>query len=352
MIYYLVAAASPLLFWGIYELGKEKQNNQKAYKKWMVFLGILPMVLMFVLRYRTIGADTPGYVKFFQTEIRQISFWDLFNADLFRVETGYRIYVKLISYLTSSYTIYFLINAIVIFGTLYRFSFKFTENPFIFFFLFITLGTYQFIETGLRQGLAMTICIWALSFVKDRKPLKFILTVVLAYYFHKSAVIFLMIYPLSLIKRREIMIFIYAILTAIFTVGFAAFQSFFNELLGYEYSVEGTGNGLIFLILVTVTFLYSLIVTQRKDATKETNPLVVHMAFITVLFWVLRLISRTAERISYYFIPGLYLYFAQTTKYNDDKIAVALRWLLIVVCFALFVYRNVGATYLFFWARR
>ena len=49
MFYYLVAAAFPLLFWGVYEIGKDKQQNIEKYKKWMVFFGILPMFLMFVL---------------------------------------------------------------------------------------------------------------------------------------------------------------------------------------------------------------------------------------------------------------------------------------------------------------
>ena len=351
MFYYLIAAMFPLLFWGVYEIGKDKQQNIEKYKKWMVFFGILPMFLMFVLRYKTIGADTPGYVRFFQTTIRDIPFSKLFVTELMREEIGYRIYVKLISYLTSNYTIYFLINAIVIFGTLYRFAFKFTENPFIFFFLFITLGTYQFIETGLRQSLAMVICIWALSFAQKRKPIKFILTVILAYFFHKSAVIFLMVYPLTAIKKRETMIFFYVLFTGILVVGFSAFQSLFNELLGYEYSVEETGNGLIFMALVSIVFIYSLLVNRKDTDEASGNRFLIHMAFLTALFWVLRLISRTAERISYYFIPGLYLYFSQTAKYNDDKIAIALRWLIIIVCFALFIYRNVGVGYLFFWAR-
>ena len=93
------------------------------------------MFLIFVLRYKYIGADTIGYVKFFETEVRDYSFRALLRQDEMRTEIGYRLYVKVISLFTSNYTIYFLINALIIFGTLYHFVKKHTDNPFIFFFL-------------------------------------------------------------------------------------------------------------------------------------------------------------------------------------------------------------------------
>lgn len=353
MIFYCVAAIFPLLSWLVYDLqrtGKQlNSEEQERLKRKLLFIAILPIVLLFVLRYKYIGADTIGYVRFFQGEVRKYSFEDLLSEDLMRIEVGYRVYVKFISLLTDNYTVFFLINAIVIFGTLYKFSLKYTNNPFIFFYLFITLGTYQFIETGLRQALAMTICLWAVDFIKNRRPIRFLLLVALAYLFHKSAMIFLLLYPLCMIKRYRWMAITYLIIAIVFIVGFAAFQNFFNELLGYEYEIEETGNGGIFLLLTMLICGYSMAVMIGKGVEKENQTVIIQMALMTVVFWLLRIMSRTAERISFYFIFGLYTYFSQTIDYDDTRIKTLFKWLILGACIALFVYRNLGVGYKFFW---
>ncbi|MBQ8429663.1 MAG: EpsG family protein [Clostridia bacterium] len=353
MIYYGIAAIFPLLCWAFHDWWI-KQNElsevrKEKFKRGMVISAIIPMFLLFVFRYKYIGADTIGYVRFFQKEIRGYSWSAIFDVDAMRFEIGFRLYVKIISLFTDNYTVFFLINALIIFGILLRFSFKYTQNAFVFFFLFIALGTYGFFETGLRQALAMVICLLSIDFVKDKKLIPFLLLVLLAYYFHKSALIFMVIYPLSLIKKYDWMLFVYAVLAVVFILGFSAFQDMFNQILGYEYDIEETGNGGIFMMLVFVLLAFSLFMTYDKPKDVEGQSIILQLSLMTVVFWLLRLISRTAERISYYYIFGLYAYFSQAIKYDKDKLSSLLKWLLILACLVLFVYRNLGANYQFFW---
>lgn len=353
MIYYSIAAIFPLIMWFFYSYitkGTQCSDQQKIKLiKFLAAIAILPMFLLFVLRYKYVGGDTIGYVNFFQNEIRRYSFEVLLKQDLMRSEIGYHIYVKLISLFTDNYTVYFLINGIVIFGTLLHFAKKYTENPFVFFFLFMTMGTYSFVETGLRQTLAMMVCIWAIDFLKDKKIIRFILLVALASLFHMSAWLFLLILPLSIIKRLDWIIGTHIIMAFVFFVGFADFQDIINEWLGYKYTVEETGNGGIFFVFVLVLFAFSLFMTYNRTSKIKGQSLIVHMAILTVTFWLLRLISRTAERISYYYIIGLYAYVSQAVQCRKDKLADLVKGVLIVVCFGLFVYRNLDTSYLFFW---
>ena len=357
MLYYLIAAISPIIAWMFYDSWVKSreisEDKKRRLMKWTAFISILPMFLLFVLRYRTIGADTPGYVTMFETTIRSYSFRDLLNSELMRPEIGFRIYIKIVSLITENYTVFFLINGIVIFGTLLRFSFKYTGNPFVFFALFMALGTYSFVETGLRQALAMTVCLWAVDFIKDKKIFKFALAVIIAYFFHKSAIIFALLYPLRFIKKYKSALLSYFLILIIFSVGFSTFQEWFNELLGYEYTIEETGNGGIFLLLTIFICVYSSIILsyKEKDQIDSGNYVIMHMAFMTVVFWFLRLISRTAERISYYFIFGLYAQFAEAASHKDTKATFGMKVAIIFVCVVLFVYRTLGTHYLFFWAR-
>lgn len=353
MIYYLIGAIFPLIAWAInyHAQNKYELDNEQSVKlkNRLTLFAIFPMFVIFVLRYKHIGADTIGYVEFFEKKIGEYSFSELLSQDLMRTEIGYRLYVKIISLFTSNYTVYFLINAIVIFGTLLHFAKKYTDNPFIFFFLFMTLGMYSFIETGLRQTLAMMICLWAVDFIKDKKLVRFVLLVILAQFFHKSALIFLIAYPLSFIKRFNWMFVVYAIIAVVLAVGFGSFQGLFNSLLGYEYTIEETGNGGIFMALIFIFFIFSTFMVHDKPKELKEQNLNIHLSFLTVIFWLLRLVSRTAERVGYYFNFGLYAYFSQTFKHGKDELFGAIKWLLILVCLVLFVYRNLGVNYLFFW---
>ena len=353
MIYYGIAAIFPLVMWFFYSyLTKGDQFSDRQRIRWRNFLAviaILPMFLLFVLRYKTIGSDTIGYVRFFENGVRNYTLAELLNIDLMRQEVAYRIYVKLISLITTDYTVYFLINGIVIFGTLLHFAKKYTENPFVFFFLFMTLGTYQFMETGLRQSLAIVICLWSIDFLKDKKIIRFILLVILASLFHQSAWVFLLMLPLSWIRKTDWTVVSHVIIAAAFVTGFTVFHELFNEWLGYEYNIEETGNGVIFLALVFILFAFSLFMTYAESSKIEGQSLIIHLAILTVTLWVLRLISRTAERISYYYIIGLYAYFAQAVNCRKDKLSDLAKGVLIVVCLALFIYRNLDTNYLFFW---
>lgn len=355
MIFYLVAAIVPLLIWylGVRErkfnnaVGSENSEN-KGTSIWLVLLGVLPMFLMFVLRNNHVGGDTAGYVGFLNS-VRDIDFFEMFVYKHTRdEESGYLIYVKLISYLTNSYTIYFLINGLIIFGSFFRFAIKYTKNPLLFFFFFAVSGTYTFVLTGLRQALAMSIALWAFDFVKKKKFVKFALIVVLSSLFHKSSVICLMIYPLARVKKTDQILSCYISLAVVLLLGFSFFQDLFNQLIGYDYKVEETGNGMIALIMYLLMFVLSVWVIRDKKPGIGENSLVFHMSAIAVLFWVLRLVSRTAERISYYFIAGLYAYFATASDVERSKFAGVMKWMVIVGSFLIYAYRNIGAYYAFF----
>ena len=353
MVYYLIAAIFPLFGWGMnhwinqnYQLtGRQK----KRVEWWMVIISILPMFLLFVLRNKVIGTDTSGYVRLFMETIPKYSFNEILQGKTTSNEIGFSLYLKLISLITSNYTIFFLFNGIIIFGALLHFSYKHTNNRFVFFFLYVTLGTYNFALTGLRQALAMSICLLAVELVSKRKLIPFLLCIFLASLFHKSAWIFLIVYPLVYLKKYDWMFFVYAIIAGFFILGFSFFQELFNSFLGYDYNIEETGNGGIFVLLIIIFFVYSFYMLYDNQEEKRRNLISVHLSILTIIFWLLRLISRTAERISFYYICGLYVYFAQTFGYQKDKLASLLKWLLILAALALYVYRSWGASYMFVW---
>lgn len=347
MIYYSIAALAPIL---VMELNNQsrRRSGRVLSDKTAILLAILPMALLYGLRYSYVGADTIGYVRSF-AEMGSKSWAYCFSGES-RHEIGFLIYEKLLSYITGNYTVYFLITGAILFGVLGRFAYKYAGNPYVFLFLFVTLGTYSFYLTGLRQVLAITACLLAFDFVAEKKPIQFALMVVLASFFHKSAICFLVVYPLSNIKNLQILVAVYVGATIAMLLAFPHFNDSINKFLEYEYGIEETGNGQIFLIALTLFAVYSLL-NYRAIAQKSTYALqLTHMSLLTVLLWVLRLVSRAMERPSYYFILGLYAFSACAFAHGKWKESRLINFFILFFSFALFAYRNLGVSdYKFFW---
>jgi len=346
MIYYMMAAIMPLFVMTLKKLFK-KYKNIVIDDKSGTIISVLPMALMYALRHMRLGADTIGYVRAFQN-MRSLPFSYCFSGES-RHEIGFLLYEKIISVFTDNYTIYFIITAIILFGVLGRFAYKYAGNPYVFLFLFVALGTFQFYLTGLRQALAITTCLLAFDFIVSKKLWKFILTVIVAQFFHKSAIVFLIAYPLCNLQKISNSIVMYGATTAGFAMSFATFNEFVNDLLGYDYGIEETGNGEIFLTLILIFTVYALFNINRiKNETKLYQPLM-HMSFITVMLWFLRLISRAMERPSFYFIIGFYAFVSLAYKHGKGKEAYLINIGIIGISLMLFLYRNSGIAFRFFW---
>lgn len=352
MIYYLLAATIPLFVLGIrnYYFNKYTITEQKKERvdKLFVFFAILPIFLLYVLRSSHIGVDTIGYVRNFQNTSGGLSeIWQSADKD-----PGFMVYTRLVNLLSKNYTVYFLITGILIFLPIYYFSIKYTQNPYVFLFFMITLGYYSFIETGMRQAIAMSICLTSYGAIKNKNFINIVrtaLTIAVAYFFHKSAVIFVLLFVLSFLSDSGINKILYLVITIIFAAGFSFFQDLFNEWVGYSYEIEETGNGYIFLLVILGLYIISAI-WGNKDIDGDRNKIVANSASFTVVMWVLRLISRTAERISYYFILGHFAYATKIFAFNKhSKDLLILRLGIVLICISLFVYRNIDVQYAFFW---
>ena len=94
--------------------------------------------------------------------------------------------------------------------------------------LFITFETYTLTFGILRQAIALSISLLAFNFLDKRKPIKFILLVLFASLFHKTAAIFLLAYPFLFIKVNKKVIVIFTFIV-IFRIHRITISIFFKE---------------------------------------------------------------------------------------------------------------------------
>ncbi len=338
MVPYILVAVFPLLVESVYNEHSNRSAQSARRRRWIyVLLALIPMFVLIGFRNQSLGNDTNTYL---QTFLRLIDTpWsELFENS--RMEHGFLVFTKLLTYVTKSALAYQVICAAICAMAVFSFANQMERSPFLFIFLFCTMGLYTFMFSGLRQTLAMCICLFSFYFIKNRKIIPFLLFVLLAFFFHKSAVLFIAVY---FVYPRKLSIFntvLYVGIGAFCVAYIEALQLWFNELLEYDYEIESTGNGGIFLaFLFVLTALAAFLLISYKRVNKESVGYL-NVAILSLIMWVTRLVTRVAERPSYYFLffsCAAIAYAVDSLGKPKERYIVKLA--VIGLCLVLYIYR-------------
>lgn len=330
-------------------IGNQLINEKKGK---VVYTTLLLILFMGLRNPLSSGSDTIGYYRLF-TEIGSMDLSEIIESS--RMEHGFLIYMKACAMFIKNAQWFFVLSATFMFIPLgiviYRYSTSVLQSAL----MFVGFSFFSFYTTGFRQTLAISICFLAFLCIENRKCFKFILLVLLAMTFHKSAIVFLPAYWISRLKSNNFNLSIYALSGTVLVGAMPIFATWFNEYGDYDYVVQSTSGGIpTFLCIVMVTVLmycerYNLVVD------KSTNLKLYNFQFVTIIFWIARFNNIMAERLSlYYFV---YIIILLPNIYSSLKLNSNRRVCFGIICIVMiiFLYKLVGGTdltfqtYEFFW---
>lgn len=155
---------------------------------------IYPYILLLgVLRSEVLGVDYLNYKNNYWDVYKNL---DLLNAIKYDSDVGYGLMNWGISRFTSDFWVFRAILFAITFSIISVWIWKYSKNVALSYFIFIALGFIGFDFTILRQALVVSLSVWSYKYLIERKTFKFVLIVLLAAFFHKTALIMLLIYPL------------------------------------------------------------------------------------------------------------------------------------------------------------
>ena len=307
MLLYIFVVVFPLLVGYFYQQGiasraKQEINEakQKRIRFWYLFFAALPMFFLIAFRHRYMGADTGMYLENFKVIVSTP--WEELK-DSSRMEYGYLVFVKLITYITENPLVFQIIYSSVYLFSVTWFANELEGENFLFLYLFGTLGMYTFMFTGVRQCLAICICLLSYRTVKNRKFIRFALFMLLAFYFHKSSILFAVTYFIYTRKLNIINVFAYIVGTALVALNLEAVQAWLNAQLDYDYEIESNTGGYIFAAVMLVITVFTIFTIVSNKALNKHSQGLINIAIIALVFWIIRIFTRVAERPSYYFLP-------------------------------------------------
>lgn len=329
---------------------------KKTKKKIYVTLCGLMLFLIGGLRHYTVGTDTPDYVDVFRTWIyRPLSSLDFSGS---RNEFAYAALNKFVSLFTTNYTWFLLVVSLIFAVSICVLIYRYSKEPVISFICVLTLGLFYFSMAGLRQIIAMSICFFAYKYIRERKPIKFLILLTIAYFFHNTAIIFLMAYPLARMKigLKQIIALLIVFLIGIFYK--SQIMHFIFEVLKWE-RIETYQNREITLSLsgffIQLAVLVFCLYYYRDTVEKDKDDLSLYnMVFIGAMFQSLTVVIAEFFRISMYFSSFNIILIANAIMSEKNiKIRALVYFIVCVLLLAyyfVFSYDSGGIyPYKFFW---
>jgi len=167
-------------------------------KQYYIFVVSAILFVLMAFRDREMGSDTSGYISMFN---RVASYSNPFNYIRNSItEGGFLLYCWSLSRIIRDARILFVVSAAFITCSVGRFARKYVDNVGLFYCLLVGMMHFDFLLSGLRQSMAISILLFAFEYLLKRKPLPYYALCIVAILFHNSALIFLLLYPLFSMK--------------------------------------------------------------------------------------------------------------------------------------------------------
>ncbi len=334
MNYYYLLLIIIFIFTWIWALFKGTEDIKKNPK----YLFFVFMILTFFISFRSInvGVDAQSYKEIFY-DISKCNFLDVYNYD--RYEVGYKYLCKIFSLVWNNYQ--FFLSSVSIFQMIavYNFIKNNSKNYAISSFIFITFETYIFFFGILRQGLALAILLFSIKYLKENKVFKFIILVLIASLFHKTAGVFIIAYPLKYLKINKISIIIFSVLCFI-TLLFG--KEIINFILSFIYKPASikfnSGEGYKLLLLMYSICIIGYILKNKLILQNKNNILFLEILMLGTLIQCLSPTFKNVGRLVIYFFPFIDILLANIFEVIECKKYKIALFCLMIISLSMFYY--------------
>ncbi len=274
---------------------KDAKGNITISSFFIIFLAILS------LRGLYIGNDTSTYKLYYEFAMRT-DWSSLFKVDV-GMEKGYVLLEKIVSSVFPSYQWFIAIVSLIAIVPLWIFYKNDEDSSFITLVMFLVVAPFSMYFSGLRQIIAMAFMFPAYKFARNKKLLWFLLTVAVAFMFHKSAFVIIFLYLLCNINIRiNDLWMVIPVIGITFLFNKEIFM-FLGNFVTEFYTVEIDENGAYTVLMLLVAFMiYSYIIPDNELLDDETLKLR-NILIMCVCLQCFAPVHSLAMRLNYYYLP-------------------------------------------------
>lgn len=298
-IYYILFAGILAGGWYVCEYRK----SQKGAVFYLILVGAA-LVAVATLRY-SIGFDYFSYQEIFD-KASQMSWGELSGP--FGSYMGYALINKLIALLGGGYHMVLLVFNVFMTGAVFWVIWKYSKMPWISVFLYIALQFFPHSMNLFRQSIATSIIFLGYRFLRDRKPVPYILLVLAAATFHYSVLVMIPVYFIINMKtdwKHMLAVGVPALFCYIFSeqifdiVTSVVFKSYAH----YKDSIYWGSNGFHYVVVPAIYFGIVLLFRKKLLEKDPRNNILINSAYYTFILYVFITRHFILERFSIYVFP-------------------------------------------------
>ena len=285
----------------------------------LILFIILSMILIVVAGFRyNVGDDYWSYYKAGERFSNELS-----ESIKTFSEPGIKLIYSIVRLITTEKIIPIFVVAAITISLMLGVIYRHTDKLLMAVMLFLFLGCWHESFNAVRQCLAAAIVFCGYGFLKDKKFLKFFLVILIAFLFHRSAI--LMILPFFIIhikvSPKNILLIIVGVIIALYgfdrIVALTGWVLQEDTVLSSEYALRQVNPFRVAVAIAPAIYFLFITSGQPRDKMQEfyLNLLIVHAAVVTVTSP-----SAMLGRYSIYTAPFCALAIPELNKLDSSKI--------------------------------
>ena len=305
---------------------------------WTLLIAILIPTLFEGLRDEVIGTDMLGYGgEWFYSMNEEEGLMTILESAQ-TPEYAYHLLIYVCKKISQNINVYMTACALIKMSAVTLFVYRMREQLSSLLFLFSYYCFFYVTSFSMmRQGIAVAICIYSLYYLSKKDILRFLPTVVIAYFFHNSAILMLLILPIYYMRNLKYkyyiilgsIVFVYFSIEVLFELVLMTplFKSGMAELYIDSGVPSAKTNILISLVFLGYGVYYHFFEEEEPedDGADDKTFLLLITSAMTLMFLMLASYIEVAFRMSYYMfivsVAIVIMFISNSERYRYERFA-------------------------------
>lgn len=340
MIIYIALAAFPVLLGAFFP---DLYENKKQKRQFYLICGFVMLLIMGLRHYSLGSSDTLNYYNAMKRASVSISWENFYNPDYF--ELGAQVFIYSLSRIFKDPQWLLVITSLMYIVAIFYFIDNNSDDIPLSITLYIALGLMIFNLQGMRQSIAMSICLFAYEQAKRKHLIRFLVLIIIAVTFHQTAIVFLPVYIVCRLRYSHKNMLIMSLIALLIITNASRITFIANSLFDRSYNTAVDQGGFVAMLIYIIILIITLLFDYRlKDGNTKT-PLL-YILIIGLVSYMLRYFGTlAAERISFYFMFSQLVLLPNSQYFVVKQQRKIMRIIIFILAVALMAYRLHGSEF-------